>query len=77
MDCLNHAEVGDVLETFTKTGVEHILVIQDDEFKLNKTKLRGIISATHMAQRLNISFDSSERARSFSDVVHAIHGHFD
>lgn len=75
-DTLKHAKIGDVLQTFSRTGVEYVLVIQDDESHPGKTKLRGIIAATKVAQGLNISLVSSERARSFSDIVHAVQGHF-
>lgn len=73
---LRGAKVGDLIKTFSNSGMEHILVIQDDELS-GKTAVRGLISATRTARMLNVSFDLNERARSFSDIVHAVHGHFE
>lgn len=74
---LANERIGDVVETFNRANSEHFLVLEDDSERPGKTCLRGLISASLVARRLHIALDSSARARSFSDIVHAVHGHFE
>lgn len=74
---LSNVKVGDVVETFNLANAEYFLIVQNDADNPGATSLRGILSSAHVSRLLNISLDSSNRARSFSDIVHAVHGHFE
>ncbi len=74
---LHDMRIGDVVETFNRTKSDHFLVFEDDAENPGNTCLCGLISASLVARRLHIALDSSARARSFSDIVNAVHGHFE
>ncbi|WP_111495339.1 MULTISPECIES: CBS domain-containing protein [Marinobacter] len=74
---LERMRVGDVVETFNRAHTEHFLVFEDDAQHPGTTCLCGLVSASVVARRLHIALDSRARARSFSDIVHAVHGHFE
>lgn len=74
---LSNVKVGDVVETFNLANAEYFLIVQNDVENPGATSLRGVLSSAHVSRLLNISLDSSNRARSFSDIVHAVHGHFE
>lgn len=74
---LNNVRIGDVVETFNQAQTDHFLVFEDDENRPGRTRLRGLISSSLIARRLRIALESSARARSFSEIVHAVHGHFE
>ncbi|WP_148863689.1 CBS domain-containing protein [Marinobacter fonticola] len=74
---LANVRIGDVVETFNQAQTDHFLVFEDDENYPGRTRLRGLISSSLIARHLHIALESNARARSFSDIVHAVHGHFD
>lgn len=74
---LANVRIGDVVETFNQAQTDHFLVFEDDENRPGRTRLRGLISSGLIARRLHIALESNARARSFSDIVHAVHGHFE
>ncbi|WP_165495740.1 CBS domain-containing protein [Marinobacter halodurans] len=74
---LHDMRIGDVVETFNRANTDHFLVFEDDSENPGSTCLCGLISASLVARRLHIALDSGARARSFSDIVNAVHGHFE
>lgn len=58
------ANIGDVLETLKNEGAPHILVVDSQ----NQT-IRGVISSSDIARKLNVSVDINKRASSFQEVV--------
>ncbi len=74
---LRNVKVGDIVETFNQAQSEHFLIFENDSEHPDRSCLRGLISASDVALRLNISLESMARAKSFSDIVHAVNGTFD
>ncbi|MCG8613579.1 MAG: CBS domain-containing protein [Pseudomonadales bacterium] len=73
LEDLQHATVAQVMATFHRAGVEYMVISQSSA---EAGELRGLISASKTAERLNQPYYSNEKARTFSDIVHAVHGHF-
>lgn len=61
------ASVGNVLETLRRTGRRHALV-HDFDKRAGKQAVRGIFSATRLAQQLGIHFEPVEVATTFAEV---------
>ena len=65
------ASVGNVLETLRRTGRRHALV-HDFDRHVGAQAVRGIFSATRLAQQLGINFEPVEVATTFAEVELAI-----
>ena len=63
MTQLEAAKIGDVLQTLKNEGTPHILVVDAHN------SIRGVISSSDIARKLNISVDISKRASSFKEMV--------
>lgn len=74
---LANVRIGDLVETFNQMQSDHFLVFEDDGNQPGRTRLRGLISSNVIARRLHIALESNARARSFSEIVNAVHGHFE
>ncbi|WP_067861946.1 CBS domain-containing protein [Neptuniibacter marinus] len=61
---IQSAKIGNLLQTLKHEGTPHILVVDT-----TKNSIRGVISSSDIARRLNISVDISKRANSFQEVV--------
>lgn len=60
---LETAKIGDVLQTLRHEGTPHILVVDAHN------SIRGVISSSDIARKLNISVDILKRASSFKEMV--------
>lgn len=65
------ASVGNVVETLRRTGRRHALV-HDFDKRAGTDAVRGIFSATRLAQQLGIDFEPMEVATTFAEVELAI-----
>ena len=65
------AAVGNVLETLRRTGRRHALVLDFDR-RVGTQAVRGIFSATRLAQQLGINFEPVDVATTFAEVELAI-----
>lgn len=63
--------VGNVVETLRRTGRRHALVYDTDQ-RTGMQAVRGIFSATRLAQQLGMSFEPMEVATTFAEVEAAI-----
>ncbi|KXJ53757.1 CBS domain-containing protein [Neptuniibacter pectenicola] len=61
---LQSAKIGNLLQTLKHEGAPHILIVDT-----SNRSIRGVISSSDIARRLNISVDISKRANSFKEVV--------
>lgn len=69
-DVLN-AVVGNVLETFRRTGRRHALVYDVDQ-RWGAEAVRGIFSASRLSQQLGVSFEPVDVATTFAEIELAI-----
>ncbi|XOZ34987.1 hypothetical protein ACMDCT_07080 [Halomonadaceae bacterium KBTZ08] len=76
MEDLEAARVGDLVHTFNDVHEEHMLVTEDSP-EGTSVALRGVIPASHVTRRLQVSLDSRARASSFAEIVRAVNGEFD
>lgn len=68
---LNFAKIGDVLETFKKTGEYYLLAVETEEDSSDIT-IRGLLSAIHIEKTLGIHLDITKIPTSFSEVEHCL-----
>ncbi|MEK6747885.1 MAG: CBS domain-containing protein [Pseudomonadota bacterium] len=71
MDDVNHASVGDIVETMKQFGRQHILVIEryaDD----TRMTVRGMFSTTQIARQLGETIEALPRAATFAEMELAI-----
>ncbi|MDO6593537.1 CBS domain-containing protein [Neptuniibacter sp. 1_MG-2023] len=61
---IQSAKIGNLLQTLKHEGTPHILVVDTSNHSI-----RGVISSSDIARRLNISVDISKRVSSFQEVV--------
>jgi len=75
------ARVGHVLETLTRAGRQHALVVDFDllpaasliDAPVRRTMVRGIFSISQLARQLGVALQSSgEVARTFSEIEAAL-----
>lgn len=60
------AKVGHVVATLKKSGRQHAVVVEFDHH--GKQVVRGLFSATQIARQLGIAIQTSEVARTFSEI---------
>jgi CBS-domain-containing membrane protein len=70
-DALKLAKIGDILETFKKTG-EYYLLVVDAEASNNDIIVRGLLSAMTIEKLLGIHLDITKIPTSFSEVEHSL-----
>lgn len=64
---LLHATIADVLATMRSHGEQHVLVLDNEH-----CAIRGIVSASDIARRLNLPIVIKERATSFAEIFDAV-----
>jgi signal-transduction protein with cAMP-binding, CBS, and nucleotidyltransferase domain len=60
------AKVGHIVATLKKAGRQHAMVVESD--RTGRQKVRGMFSATQIARQLGASIQTSEVARTFSEI---------
>ena len=60
------AKVGHVVATLQKAGRQHAVVVERDA--RGRQRLRGLFSATQVARQLGVTLQTSEIARTFSEI---------
>lgn len=60
------AKVGHVVATLKKAGRQHVVVVEHDAN--GRQSVRGLFSATQIARQLGVSIQTSEIARTFSEI---------
>ena len=60
------AKVGHVVATLKKTGRQHAVVVERDA--RGRQLVRGLFSATQVARQLGVTIQTSEVARTFSEI---------
>ncbi len=60
------AKVGHVVATLQKSGRQHALVVERDA--RGRQTVRGLFSATQIARQLGVAIQTSEVARTFSEI---------
>jgi len=60
------AKVGHIVATLKKAGRQHAIVVDHDDG--NRSVVRGLFSATQIARQLGASIQTSEIARTFSEI---------
>lgn len=66
MDDVRGAKVGHVVATLKKSGRQHAVVVEVDRNGLQT--VRGLFSATQIARQLGVAIQTSEVARTFSEI---------
>lgn len=71
LDVLNFADVraakvGHVVATLQKAGRQHAIVVEFDD--KGRQKVRGVFSATQIARQLGVAIQTSQVARTFSEI---------
>lgn len=64
---LESARIGDLLETMKRFGDQYLLVVDSD-----RSSVRGIVSASDIAQAVHMPVSIKERANSFADIYRAV-----
>ena len=59
------ARVGEIVATLKNSGRQHALVVDRDE---GRQRVRGMFSLTQIARQLGVAIQSSEVARTFSEI---------
>ena len=70
IDQVEQAQVGDIMQTLTRSGQQHLLVV--DETEAGIKRLRGIISASDISRFLRVSFDVLTQAHSFAEIERVV-----
>jgi CBS-domain-containing membrane protein len=70
-NAVSHARVGDIVETLTRAGRQHALVIEKEEGG-DREVIRGIFSTTQIGRQLGITINPSEKAETFIELAKAI-----
>jgi hypothetical protein len=60
------AKVGHVVSTLQKAGRQHAMVVDYDE--RGRQTVRGLFSTTQIARQLGVAIQTSEIARTFSEI---------
>ena len=60
------AKVGHIVATLQKAGRQHAVVVERDA--QGRQSLRGLFSATQVARQLGVTLQTSEVARTFSEI---------
>jgi len=60
------AKVGHVVATLKKAGRQHAVVVERDA--RGRQLVRGLFSATQVARQLGVTIQTSEIARTFSEI---------
>ncbi len=69
------ATAGDLVNSFRSAGVPFILVL-DDSSSEEAPRLRGLVSAAELVEKLHVPMDLAQRASSFTEIVSAVQGQF-
>jgi len=67
---LRGAKVGHVVATLRKAGRQHAVVVERDA--AGRHSVRGLFSATQIARQLGVTVQTSEIARTFSEIEAAL-----
>ncbi len=68
---LPYASLGDIVETFKGLGQRHLVVVENPGHQGGQI-IRGLFSATVLERTLGIQIDTSEPAKSFAEIQHAL-----
>jgi hypothetical protein len=60
------AKVGHIVATLKKAGRQHAVVVERDA--RGRQLVRGLFSATQIARQLGVTIQTSEVARTFSEI---------
>jgi CBS domain-containing protein len=66
MDGVRTAKVGHIVATLKKAGRQHAVVVEQDA--KGRQTVRGLFSATQIARQLGVNIQTSEVARTFSEI---------
>lgn len=66
MDAVRSAKVGHIVATLKTSGRQHAVTVDVDSNGLQR--LRGMFSATQIARQLGVAIQTSEVARTFSEI---------
>jgi predicted transcriptional regulator len=66
MDDLRGAKVGHIVATLRKSGRQHALAVDVDANGVQT--VRGLFSVTQIARQLGVTIQTSETARTFSEI---------
>jgi len=66
MDDVRAAKVGHIVSTLQKAGRQHAIVVDHDA--TGRQTVRGVYSATQIARQLGVLIQTSEIARTFSEI---------
>ncbi len=66
MDEVRNSKVGHVVATLKKSGRQHAVVVEVD--RNGRHTVRGLFSATQIARQLGVAIQTSEVARTFSEI---------
>jgi CBS domain containing-hemolysin-like protein len=65
---VQHASVGDMVQTLRESGRQHALVVQQGK----PPRVCGIFSATHIGRLLGVPIEASDKPQSFAEVEHLL-----
>jgi CBS domain containing-hemolysin-like protein len=65
---VEHASIGDVVQTLRDSGRQHALVVQQGR----PPQVCGIFSATHIGRVLGVRIEASDKPQSFAEVEHLL-----
>lgn len=65
---VQHANLGDVVQTLRESGRQHALVVQHG----HPPQVCGIFSATHIGRLLGVRIEASDKPQSFAEVEHLL-----
>ena len=66
MEQVRGAKVGHIVATLQKAGRQHAVVVEHDAQR--RQTVRGLFSATQIARQLGVAIQTSEVARTFSEI---------
>ena len=65
---VQHASIGDVVQTLRESGRQHALVVQQGR----PARVCGIFSATQIGRLLGVRIEASDKPQSFAEVEHLL-----
>ena len=65
---VEHASIGDVVQTLRDSGRQHALVVHQGR----PPQVCGIFSATHIGRLLGVPIEASDKPQSFAEVEHLL-----